>query len=464
MKHIALIVVVLALLLAAVPALAQDEIPDLTVNHTACADGVDLTGQEIKLYHFGDLSGPYSFITQPLLAGFEDAAKYFNERGGICGATIAQEFDDTAGVQDATRAIYDRFSSLTPKPPIMLLYASADAELLREQVAQDEIAILISAGSVPGLYGEDGQTPGWIFGTNPLYADQVGAMCDFLAANPDRFPNPVIGHISWEGAFGRSADTPESRAYCESVGVGYAGAEYFLPTATDITGQVQNLLDAGANVLYTNSLASGPALVAKTIVDMGIEDQVTFAGVNWALDTSVGLLGQATFGSDGLPSTNGLIGSLPFRWWTERAHPGIQVINAAAEAAQRPLTVRNIAYILAWANMDTFIEAYIQTGNRVGFDNITGAAMKETLETMVYDTMGGIQTIDFTGNRRALSANRIAMMAYLGQDGQTPAGPNNPPLVVTAGERQLLVPILVPMTDFAPAPDLRPGGADVPGM
>lgn len=457
------LIVALALLLAAVPALAQD-IPDLSVNHTACAEGVDLTGQTITLYHFGDLSGPYSFITQPLLAGFEDAAKYFNERGGICGATIAQEFDDTAGVQDATRAIYDRFSSLTPKPPLMLLYASADAELLREQVAQDEIAILISAGSVPGLYGADGQSPGWIFGTNPLYADQLGAMCDYLAANADMYPDPVIGHISWEGAFGRSADTPESRAYCESVGVGYAGAEYFLPTATDITGQVQNLLDAGANVLYTNSLASGPALVAKTIVDMGIEDQVTFAGVNWALDTSVGLLGQATFGSDGLPSTNGLIGSLPFRWWTERAHPGIQVINAAAEAAQRPAPVRNIAYILAWANMDTFIEAYILTGNRVGFDNIDGAAMKETLETMVYDTLGGVQTIDFSGDSRALSANRIAMMAYLGQDGQRPAGPDNPPMVVTAGEQQFLVPILVPLTDFAPAPDLRPGGADVPGM
>ena len=457
-------IIIIALLLAAIPALAQDDLPDLTVNHSACADGVDLSGQEIKLYHFGDLSGSYSFITQPLLAGFEDAAKYFNERGGICGASIVQEFDDTAGVQDATQAIYDRFSSLDPKPSLILLYASADAELLREQVAEDEIPVLLSAGSVAGLYGEDGQSPGWIFATNPLYADQLGAMCDYLAANADTYPAPVIGHISWEGAFGRSADTDESRAYCESVGVGYAGAEYFLPTATDIQSQVQNLLDAGANVLYTNSLASGPALVAKTIVDMGIEDQVAFAGVNWALDTSVGLLGQATFGSDGLPSTNGLIGSLPFRWWTERDNPGIQVINAAATAAERAPTVRNIAYILAWANMDTYIEAYIQTGNRVGFENVDGAAIKETLETMVYDTLGGVQTIDFTGDRRALSANRIALMAYLGQDGQTPASAENPPMVVTAGDRQLLVPILVPLTDFAPAPDLRPGGANVPGM
>jgi branched-chain amino acid transport system substrate-binding protein len=441
----------------AVPVIAQDEFDPMAA-HTACADGVDLTGQTITLYHFGDLSGPFSFITQPLLASLTDAFAYFNERGGICGANLAQEFDDTAGVQDATQAIYDRFSTLDPKPNLVILYASADAELLRDQLAEDEIPVLISAGSVEGLYGADGQSPGWIFATNPLYVDQLGMFCDYVAANPERFPDPVLGHISWEGAFGRSSDTAETRAYCEAAGVGYAGAEYFLPTATDITSQIQNLLDNGANILYTTSLASGPALVAATVVNMGIEDSVTISGVNWALDTSVGLLGQQTFGSDGLPSTNGLVGSLPFLWWTERAEPGIALINAQADANQRPPQVRNIAYILGWTLVDLYIEAYILTGNRVGYDNIDGVAMKETLETMQYEPMGGLLNVEFGADRRALSNNRIAQMAYLGQDGQTPAGADNPPMVVQVGEQQFLVPILVPLTAFQTTPDLRPGG------
>jgi ABC-type branched-subunit amino acid transport system substrate-binding protein len=402
-----------------------------------------------------------------LLTGLADAIAYYNAHGGVCGATLSQRFDDTAGNPDQTLAIYDRFSTEDPKPQMMVLYASADAEALRGRVEEDEIPVIISAGSVPGLYGDDGASPGWIFATNPLYTDQLGAFCDYVAMNAEMMPDPIIGYISWEGAFGRAADTPEVWSYCESVGVGHAGSEFFLPTTQDISAQVQNLVDAGANILYTNSLASGPALVAATAVNLGLEDSVTLAGVNWVLDTSVGLLGQATFGSDGLPSTNGLLGSAPFYWWTEIAQPGIQLINeqfaaAAAESPDsHPPQTRNIAYLLGWQTVDLYTEIYIQTANRVGFANITGADLKETIEGLDYSPLG-LATINFQEGRRSTSANRIAMMAYLGEDGQSMAGAEMPPMVVTVGERQLLVPIVVPLTDFVEAPDLRPGGADVP--
>jgi hypothetical protein len=130
---------------------------------------------------------------------------------------------------------------------------------------------------------------------------------------------------------------------------------------------------------------------------------------------------------------------------------------------QRPQQVRNHYYTLAWATTDLYIEVYIQTGNRVGFDHITGPDIKETLENIRYSPLGGVESIDFdAGARRTLSANRIGRMNYLGQDGKTPAGAGNPPMVVTVGDQQHLVPMIVPLTDYQPAPDLRPGGADVP--
>ena len=77
--------------------------------------------------------------------------------------------------------------------------------------------------------------------------------------------------------------------------------------------------------------------------------------------------------------------------------------------------------------------------------------------------MGGVESIDFEGGaRRTLSANRIGQMNYLGQDGKTPAGANNPLMLITVGGEQHMVPMLVPLSDFQTAPDLRPGGADVP--
>lgn len=466
MKKMTLLVIVMAALLAlAAPALAQvgdEPLPDF-IAHSECS--VDLSGETITIYHFGDISGSYAFITQPLLAGLADAIAYFNAHGGACGAALASDNRDTGGDLAQTQAHYDYYSGLDPKPDIILLYASGDAELLREQVAEDEIPVLISAGSVEGLYGEDGQSPGWIYATNPLYTDQFGSFCAYVAANPERFPDPVIGYISWPGAFGEAAFTPETISYCAAQGVTVLETpEYFLPSATDITTNVQNLVDAGANILYTNSLASGPFIVAKTVNDLGLADEVQVAGVNWALDTSVGLLSRTALGDDGLPVVNGLIGSLPFRWWTERDQPGIALINEQAEANQRQLSARNIAYLLGWSVVDTYIELYIQTVNRVGsLEAVTGADIRETLNTIVYSPLG-LFNIDYRGGEiRALPGNRIAMIAFANADMSGIATSGEDAMTVPLPDgTTAFIPVLVPLTPFSDAPDLRPGGADVP--
>lgn len=471
--RITLLGVAITIILAACGAPAPTSMPTVAIEeptavttlpfvHTACADGVDLTGQTVSLYHMLALVGEQNdTFLQPLKAGFDDATEYFNTHGGICGATLAQVFADT---EISTPEIYNRVTALEPKPVMVTLYASADAEDLRDQLANDEIPGLgIRVGSVQALYGEDGQTPGWIFGTNPLYVEQVGSMCDYIAANPVLFPKPVLGFISWDTGSARSADTDESRAYCQSVGVGYAGASYFTEEATYIQPHIQNLIDAGATILYTQSLETGPVLVAKTLDEMGLQGKVTLAASNWAMDPTVGLLGGENIRADGLPAMSGMIGSLPLRSWAETDHPGIQLITKQADLHQRPAFVRNHYYTLAWASTDLYIEVYIQTGNRVGFDHITGADIKETLENIVYSPLGGVETIDFKGGaRRTLSANRIGQMNYLGQDGKTPAGENNPLLLSTVGGEQHVVPMLMPLSDFQTAPDLRPGGADVP--
>jgi hypothetical protein len=139
------------------------------------------------------------------------------------------------------------------------------------------------------------------------------------------------------------------------------------------------------------------------------------------------------------------------------------LITEQADLHQRPLTMHTNSYIGAWTMTDLFIETYIQTGNRVGFEHVTGADMKATLENIVYAPMGEVEMVDFQGGaRRALSINRVGEMNFLGQDGKTPAGENNPLLLSTVDGEQQVIPMLVPLTDFQIAPDLRPGGADVP--
>jgi len=155
-----------------------------------------------------------------------------------------------------------------------------------------------------------------------------------------------------------------------------------------------------------------------------------------------------------------MLGSLPLRTLSESDQPGIELITQQADLRQRPLSLRSNFYILGWASTDLYIEVYIRTGNRVGFDHVTGAELKKTLETIVYSPLGGLETIDYQGGtRRAPAADRLGQIEYLGRDGKNPAGPNNPPLLVNEAGQQLMVPILVPLSDFQPAPDMRPSGA-----
>ncbi len=436
-KKILVLLAILALVVVIIPAANADNAqpnPQPTMPwRTECNE--DLTGQTIRFFHFGDLSGVFAFISQPLVAGFTDAAAYFNANGGLCGAEIVQEYRDTGGAQEQSQAFWDEFTAMEDAYSIFI-YASADAELLRQQAADKNIPLLVAAGSELGLYGEENE-PGHVFAIIPLYADQLAAFCDYVGANWASMGvegDPVIGHLSWEGAFGRSSDTDAARAHCEAAGVGYAGAEYFLPGTPDISTQMQTLVDAGANIIYTTSLASGPAQVAGTIVQSGLTGQVLVAGPNWVLDTSViGLGGEATAG---------IMGNLPYLWWDELDQTGVQLVssywaeNRLAQNPEEAVRVRNIAYITSWASLDLWAEVMVRTINEVGYENLTGEAVYNTLDTFQYDALDGILRIDWTEGKRAVSTTRIGQIQFVESD---------------AG----VTPTILPLSDWIPAPDMH---------
>ncbi|MEO8395645.1 MAG: ABC transporter substrate-binding protein, partial [Chloroflexota bacterium] len=431
---------------------------DLPFQHTACANGVDLTGQTVTFYNLIDPTN--EAVYYPVQAGYSDAAEYFNAHGGICGATVVPEYDDPwMGVLPA----YLHITAKTPKPLLVTIYGSGDGEDMLNYLAHDEIpALNVRAGSSASVYGPDGQTLGWEFLTNPLYVDQLGAMCDYIAANPERFPKPVIGFLNIDDDYAK-VSAAQGRGYCESLGIGYAGTSTFSGGSTYVHAQIQRLIDAGANIIYTTSDDTGPAAVAQSLSEMDLKDKVALLGVNRVMDSLPALTGEKDLDADGVPVISSMIGSASARSFAEQDNPGIQLITEQADLHQRPATMHNTDYVIGWDTADLFIEVYIQTGNRVGFDHITGADIKETLENIVYTPLSGVERIDYQGGtRRALAENRIGELNYLGQDGKTAASATNPPMVVKDGDEQHLVQMIVPVTDYMTAPDLRPGGADVP--
>ena len=233
--------------------------------------------------------------------------------------------------------------------------------------------------------------------------------------------------------------------------------QIFLPTDTDILTQLQNAIDGGANIIYTNTVASGPALIAGTLVDLGMEDDIKLAGFNWVMDTSVGILGQRVLKPNGLPAVDGMFGSMPFLWWTELSSPGVQFVRQQFTANNRSPREQNIAYLVSWGVVDSIIEIYIRTVNAVGsLDAVTGTDIRATVESMDYPILGGLMHHSFAEGMRDGTQNRIARMAFANSTMTGPAsGPDDALLIPDGAGGQLFVPIVIPLTDFMPVPQLR---------
>lgn len=445
---------------ASVQAVEKETTPANTTpalsGRTECTE--DLTGQTIIFYHFGDFSGAYSGITLPLLAGLSDAIAYFNANGGLCGGTIDQRYEDTGGNEARVQEFWTQFTSQEEVPDMIFLYNSTDAELLRDQAAELQVPILLAAGSDAALYNSANE-PGWVYAIIPLYTDQFGAFCDYIAENWERFGiegEPKIGHLSWSIAFGRSTDTPETQAYCASKGVEVVRAEYFAPIGSpDLAGPYRLLRSAGANIIFTTTLATGSDRVVKAVAGAGDLGNVLIAGTNWILDTSVyGLGGEAT---------DRIVGVLPYLWWDQVDHPGVQVVlNAwlarldaaqSDEEIQGVLRLRNIAYLLSFATVDLWAEIMTRAINNVGYANVNGAAVADVLNAgFQYDAMDGMLSIYFDETTRAQKFGRIGQIQIIREADsiQYTIQPINPG--VNEGDPAPLLEL----------PDLKVGGADVP--
>jgi branched-chain amino acid transport system substrate-binding protein len=393
------------------------------------AEAVDLTGETITLYHFGDLSGPYAAITAPLIHGAEDAVAAINEAGGLYGATLAIKFADTAGSIDEAVAAYDRFTGEDDNPLVMITYGSGEVEALAQRFAEDKV-VNISAGlSARGFYIDSGYT----FGLGPIYPDQIGAVMEFLQENWDTYKPEGAGdevklaHLSWPTAFGQGSLTDESRAYLADLGIEVVAEEtYDLSPTADTTTAILNAQAAGANVIWTNTLAFGTSVILNDLNALGLRDQFVVASDNWGMDLATyAFLADPAYGV-------GLISAFPYLWWTDTDNPGVQYAQQLFEANERSAGEHNVGYLLLIAGVDMAVKAMQHAIDTVGYENLTGEAVHDALvELSPFEALDGVLRVDYSGGSRSPHMSQIRMIQ---------GGPD----------------AFVVLQDWAETPDLRP--------
>jgi len=371
-------------------------------------EALALTGETITIYHFGDLSGPYAAITGPLIHGAEDAVAAINEAGGIYGATLALKFADTAGSIDEAVAAYDRFTGEGENPLVMITYGSGEVEALAQRFAEDKIVNLTAGLSARGFYVDSGYT----FGLGPIYPDQIGAVMAFLKDNWDTYKPAEAGdeiklaYLSWPTAFGQGALTDESRAYLADLGIEVVAEEvYDVSPAADTTAAILNAQVAGANVIWTNTLAFGTSVILNDLNALGLRDQFVVGTDNWGMDLATyAFLADPAYGV-------GLIAAFPYLWWTDADNAGIQYAQQLFEANERTAGEHNVGYLLLVAGMDMAVKAIQHAIDTVGYENLTGEAVHDALVAMSpFEALDGVLRADFSGGSRSPHVSQIRMI------------------------------------------------------
>lgn len=373
-------------------------------------------GETITIYQQAGLTGPLSQILgQGFINGTNDAVAAINAAGGVCGAEFEVVLEDTQYAPELELATYERFRAEDPKPMFILTYGSGATIVLKDRVIEDQIVNIAA-----GLDGTSFYVPrnGWTVGVAPIYSDQFSGFLQWVSDNWEEIrpegagDEIVVGVVGWDNAFGAGATTPEALAYVEGLGITVLPLELqeVSPTA-DVTGQLQNLLASGANVIYAQSLSFGPAQVIGTLHALGAWDQVVVGGVNWTMNTDVvAILGENAALMDGY------YGVVPNYWWNDTDIPAIQEATEAFEAGGYPEVDKAVGYLLSYGSIYALRDILIHAINTVGFENLDGVAFFDAMKDLGTISAAGMYTLDVRGENRAPNMAQIRQ-AQLNEDG-----------------------------------------------
>jgi branched-chain amino acid transport system substrate-binding protein len=373
-------------------------------------------GETIIVYQSAGLTGPLAQILgQGFINGSKDAVAAINAAGGVCGVQLEIRLEDSQYDPEQELSIYEQFRAEDPPPLFILTYGSGAAIVLKDRTIEDEIVNITAGLNAQAFYVPRN---GWTVGVAPIYSDQFAGFLEWVQANWDEVKPEgagdeiIVGVIGWDNAFGAGATTDEALAYAEGLGITVLPLEVqeVSPTA-DVTGQLQNLLLGGANVIWTQSLSFGPAQVIGTVQALGAWDSAVVAGVNWAINTDV-----ANILGENAALMNGYYGVFPYKWWNDTEEPGVQEALAAFEANGYPESDKAVGYLLSYGSIYALRDILIHALNTGGFENLDGVAFFDAMKDLGTVSANGLFELDVRGENRAPGMAQIRQ-AQLNDEG-----------------------------------------------
>ncbi len=393
---------------------AEEAAPPEAPMEIACENSYE--GESLVIYQQAGLTGPLATLMGTgFISATQDAIEQINAEGGVCGVMLSVRVEDTQYALEQEIQVYEQFRAEDPKPLFIVTANSAATIALKDRVVEDEIVNLATGVHTQSIYDPpDGYTVGMV----PIYSDQFAGFLQFVHSNwaeikPDGAGDGItVGVIGWANAFGAGATTPESVAFAESLGITVLPLEEQpVDPSADVTGQLQNLLASGANVIYMQSLSFSIVQVIGTLHAMGYYDQVVLGSVNWGMNRDVlNILGANA------PLAAGYYGVFPYLWWTDTDSPGVQQALETFAAKGYPESDKAFTYLLLYSAMFGFADVLTVALNNVGFDGLSGREFLKAMQQMGTVSAAGVFEMNVEGSNRAPNKAQIRQ-AQMMEDG-----------------------------------------------
>ena len=371
----------------------------------------------ITIYAAGDYSGPYGGITTPGMAAHRDVMKYWKEKNLIPGAKYKLKWADSGGILSRATSIFRRFKHSKPKPLLIVVAQTGEAEALRHLFEESKI-ILFTWGASAKVCHPVGK---YIFGNMASYPDQFGFFIDYVSKSWDYAKmgrNPKVGILTWDNGFGRGFESNVTMAYAAKNKVDIIKPFQFASTApVDVSTQLLSLNKAEADWIYSSWLAPQTATTLKDMARLGLNKKIKYAGSCPTGDVFLKRL--AGENAEGFISTHS--------YATFDEDPNALWRKLFKENNRKPEDMA-YGYPQMVTGTMTILEAYKRAIKKVGWDSLNSDALSDALESLK-DFDAWTSPVTYSPTRH--SHNKLRMVQW--QNGK-----------------------LVPITDWTDAPDMNP--------
>ncbi len=336
------------------------------------------SGEPIRIGAIFDLTGATADVSTPYSQGQIAFVDWVNANGGIAGRPIELLHQDYAYDVAKAEELYTQFVG----EGIVAFsgWGTGDTEALKVKIAEDKLPFI--SASYSAELTDPTVTP-YNFIVAPTYSDQMviamkWALEDWKAkGNTDA---PKFAYLINDSPFGRSP-LADGTTFAEANGVA-APLEVPSPRgATDLTPQLTQIKDFGANYVFIQNVSSPAALALKNAKSLGLETQ--FVCLNWCANELLIKLA----GTD----AEGVVGAIPF------SPTGAGAEQAFAYATEKGVDFggADSNYVQGWTAMSILVAGIEKT--LADGKELTGENIKASLEALTgFETGGVTQPITFT--------------------------------------------------------------------